>query len=679
MALTSLAQIKGGTALQNDVNILKASYSAVKVITTIEKTAAAGTTPASYYNVDELLAFLKNSLTTVTTDLPGSIQSIQNALNEISNKTIKDVVRIELNAEYANNNFTVAPDDTIDSRVLNIDKMAWLPVYTLDNQVVYDTNGDQLKYRFQDSSFSGSPAELDINASKNATNDELIFKAYLDSFSFKVFPVGVFTLENLPESSLLDNDELELLSYDKIIKKIIVELAKDGDIIDAITDKVGAQTIADQIAAITDALALRIKALEDADYIQKSSIATTIPAVADASDEKVLSEKAAASLKESLESAIANAGHSDDYVKKIDVLQYGLIECEALPEIGEANKVYHNDNLGFWAYINDVWVNITQTEANAILNDNNIRSFNSASDDKVVSEKLLAKRLDSINASIANISQGSIGNAVSWDDVVSSVSALNDASDEKVVTEKAIATVLNSKLDKSLVWNPVSNCFYTKKTNPDGSFALVFNESDGGGVQYYNQPADIISYVGVNSDGDENDAANDTSTVCVQLYSKYKDGNKSNSALNSGVRIAINPQKAYYTKGTNTAANGGSEDNEIAVVGQIKALENVIDENFHILSTALAGYNNSVTVDDKIDLSSASPDTVFSTFTLSETPNSELVQMFFGGAVYFEGDEFTVDRTTKQATWTFTAENDGLDITNDVTPFVRFRYKKNAD
>jgi len=98
--------------------------------------------------------------------------------------------------------------------------------------------------------------------------------------------------------------------------------------------------------------------------------------------------------------------------------------------------------------------------------------------------------------------------------------------------------------------------FKTVYNHQDGSYAMMWNESDGGGSQYFNKGADVLSYVGTNDGGADADAVN------VQIYSK----NKSN---NSGVRINVNSQKAYYTKGAITSANGGNENNEIAVLGDI--------------------------------------------------------------------------------------------------------------
>lgn len=122
--------------------------------------------------------------------------------------------------------------------------------------------------------------------------------------------------------------------------------------------------------------------------------------------------------------------------------------------------------------------------------------------------------------------------------------------------------------------------FYTKKDNNDGSYALLWNESDGGGSQYYNKNADIISYVGVN-DGDVNG-------VAVQIYSKFKDGTIAGTVKNSGVRINVNPNGAYYTKGTDTTATGGSVNNEIAVKADIEQVRQLISE----LATRIAVLEN---------------------------------------------------------------------------------------
>ena len=127
--------------------------------------------------------------------------------------------------------------------------------------------------------------------------------------------------------------------------------------------------------------------------------------------------------------------------------------------------------------------------------------------------------------------------------------------------------------------------FYTKKLAGDGSYALLWNEPDGGGSQYYNKTQDLISYVGTN-DGGEND-------ICVQIYSKsysganYSETYDSDTGItetsglqkNEGVRININPHGAYYTKGIVTTANGGSPENEIATKKDVQAVNTALNNH----------------------------------------------------------------------------------------------------
>ena len=128
--------------------------------------------------------------------------------------------------------------------------------------------------------------------------------------------------------------------------------------------------------------------------------------------------------------------------------------------------------------------------------------------------------------------------------------------------------------------------FYTKKIAGDGSYALLWNEPDGGGSQYYNKGQDIISYVGTN-DGGEND-------ICVQIYSKSFSGANCSESYdsstgltevsglqkNEGVRINVNPHGAYYTKGTVATANGGSPENEIATIQDVQKVNTAL--NTHV-------------------------------------------------------------------------------------------------
>lgn len=137
-----------------------------------------------------------------------------------------------------------------------------------------------------------------------------------------------------------------------------------------------------------------------------------------------------------------------------------------------------------------------------------------------------------------------------------------------LTTDEELESTLKSYVKTSDIFK--DGYFYTKKDNSDGSYALIWNENDGGGSQYYNKTADMISYVGVN-DGNSDG-------IAVQIYSKYRDGTNADTVKNSGVRINVNPKGAYYTKGTDTSATGGSVNNEIAVKGDIETLQRLISD-----------------------------------------------------------------------------------------------------
>lgn len=115
-----------------------------------------------------------------------------------------------------------------------------------------------------------------------------------------------------------------------------------------------------------------------------------------------------------------------------------------------------------------------------------------------------------------------------------------------------------------------------KITNQNGSYALIFNESDGGGSQYFNSTANVISYVGTN-DGDANG-------ICVQIYSK-------NKATNEGTRINVNPNGAYYGVGASTPLD---PYNEIAVKGNISDLNTQIGNELAEKDATIASLKSEV-------------------------------------------------------------------------------------
>lgn len=119
--------------------------------------------------------------------------------------------------------------------------------------------------------------------------------------------------------------------------------------------------------------------------------------------------------------------------------------------------------------------------------------------------------------------------------------------------------------------------FKTVYTNGSGSYAQLWNESDGGGSQFYNSAANIISFVGVNSDNADG--------ICVQIYSK-------NKSSNIGARLNANPTGIYYTSrkadGTFTANDELiTKKNEQDLYAEISAVNQALTVEINTLKSEI--------------------------------------------------------------------------------------------
>lgn len=248
-----LSQIQGGVELRTDVDTLKTSYDAAKVITTTSKGEGGGT-----YNADELLTKIQTDITSLDSKTQ---EAIKTAVDAIKNKVVKDVVRIQVEAVYSGEgepSYTVTLPEDFDTKVPSANKETPIPVYELDNNAVIDETGAQITINLTDGTLSGYPCEVDEAASAGGTT---VYKKRTKSFYIKFFPVGTFTLDTLSEDYMLDNQELQLLSYDQAINKIITNLAQDQSLIDKISALVGEEAVAEQIKKKTDALQNQIDTL----------------------------------------------------------------------------------------------------------------------------------------------------------------------------------------------------------------------------------------------------------------------------------------------------------------------------------------------------------------------------------------------------------------------------------
>lgn len=267
-----LSQIQGGVELRADVDTLKTSYDAAKVITTTSKGEDGGT-----YNADELLTKIQTDITSLDSKTQ---QAIKDAVDAVKNKVVKDVVRIQVEATYSagdgEGSYNVQLPEDFDTKVPSANKETPVPVYELDNTAVIDETGNQITINLTDGTLSGYPCEVDEAASAGGTT---VYKKRTESFDIKFFPVGTFTLDTLSEDYMLDNQELQLLSYDQAINKIITDLAQDQSLIDKISKLVGEEAVAEQIAEKTAELQSQIDTLNTTVEGHTTSLADIAPYV----------------------------------------------------------------------------------------------------------------------------------------------------------------------------------------------------------------------------------------------------------------------------------------------------------------------------------------------------------------------------------------------------------------
>ena len=339
MALTHFSQIKGGKALVDDVEALKLSYSAQKVLTTIQKLDVDGETGLVdeqgnpvYENVNDIVIALRAAV-----GLAGGSgnESLADKIQNLQEKRIKDFVRVEIPVVNGAVDTENLPDFT---EITGVQTTGTLPVYSANNEVLYTETGAKLTYDVATQSFNGVASALDINASKAHKVDnpetenideseEYVDPVYapIADGNVKVFVKGEWMLKDLPAEALLDNNEMALAAYKDAIDQLALDLARDEDVIASVKALIGEEAVASQLedyfkkedivtsiglvtgsgengaAAAGETLALDTKVASEKAVataldtkFAKADIVTSIAATASALDTKVASEKAVA-------------------------------------------------------------------------------------------------------------------------------------------------------------------------------------------------------------------------------------------------------------------------------------------------------------------------------------------------------------------------------------------------
>lgn len=296
-------QVDGLVAMKALLDQIDTSYPASKVTTTVAKVVEVGQDPANYTgqellselkaNVDGILSGaedlnlpeLARRIAQLNAELNGGtyeqeeVGGTQRTLLGFKNKVINDVVRIEFSW-----NGTTATASNPDKITDNLTAGQNLSAYTVSGTPLVSSTGTAITFNFDTKTFSSAPYILDVDATKasgnvNGTTGQIdaasaVYTAYTGSF--KVFPVGTWTLETLPADALLDNNEMQLIAYDQALQKIIIQLATDKNLINRITEAVGETAIQDAVKDVTEGIDARLDKLEGTDITNLSKVAVKV-------------------------------------------------------------------------------------------------------------------------------------------------------------------------------------------------------------------------------------------------------------------------------------------------------------------------------------------------------------------------------------------------------------------
>ena len=144
--------------------------------------------------------------------------------------------------------------------VPSVDTVGEYVLYYETNKPLMDGNGEALTYNFGNHLLSGVPSFAD--PSDGTPENGVDYIPVNEDATIKIFPVGEFTFNSLPEDYLLDNVELNTVVYAQAIDQLALDLSSDVTLIEHVTALVGTQTVQNQINTITTALDARIDVLE---------------------------------------------------------------------------------------------------------------------------------------------------------------------------------------------------------------------------------------------------------------------------------------------------------------------------------------------------------------------------------------------------------------------------------
>lgn len=195
------------------------------------------------YTVTQIIELIKvalNDTSAFEDELSKLSEKVATEISSIKQKSIKD--RVKLTLTVTTEKESVDSENIVSKPVVNntpeqpiLDKLdldkEYL-IFDVDNRPIVDINGLFITYNPQNKTLSGVVGKLVVDGEQDVPK----YEPNLGEIQAKLFPIGTFTFEELPEDYLLDNDEFVASSYQLAIDQIITDLAKNQKLLETLSE-----------------------------------------------------------------------------------------------------------------------------------------------------------------------------------------------------------------------------------------------------------------------------------------------------------------------------------------------------------------------------------------------------------------------------------------------------------
>lgn len=265
MSLILFEQIKNGKQLVNDLNAIKQSYQAVKVLTDISK-------GEGNYNVNELLTVLKTKVDSLGDTEGGTIVDLINKSEEktkglieaVSKATIKDRVRVKATLTTNGEGVPTLVVKPEHAELLDkVEKSIDYTIYRSDKGTpILAMSGGALTYNFGTQTVTGVAAQSIFDEEKSAKALHVLANANLEVDLFVVadFAFGELLAKN--SGFLLDNEEYKSIAYAEAIQDLSSELSQNTELLDAVKALIGEEAVKTQLDKLKSNLEAQINAVK---------------------------------------------------------------------------------------------------------------------------------------------------------------------------------------------------------------------------------------------------------------------------------------------------------------------------------------------------------------------------------------------------------------------------------